>query len=77
MANKNNDLAHTKWMCKYHIGATCDLRSLFEVRTCAITSIRDIPTTKCLVSNERCEAVGQCGQVEVTSAQLLGRDAHG
>ena len=19
MANKNNDLAHTKWMCKYHI----------------------------------------------------------
>ena len=34
----------------------CDLRSLFEVRTCAITSIRDIPTTKCLVSNERCKA---------------------
>lgn len=19
MANKSNDLAHTKWMCKYHI----------------------------------------------------------
>ena len=19
MVNKNNDLAHTKWMCKYHI----------------------------------------------------------
>ena len=39
----------------------CDLWSLFEVRICAITSIRDIPTTKCLVSDERCEAVGQCG----------------
>ena len=22
MANKNNDLAHTKWMCKYHIAFT-------------------------------------------------------
>ena len=55
----------------------CDLRLLFEVRICAITFIRDIPTTKCLVSNERCEAVEQCGQVEVTSAQLLGIDAHG
>ena len=39
----------------------CDLRSLFEMRTCAITSIRDIPTAKCLVSDERYEAVGQCG----------------
>lgn len=19
MANKNNDLVHTKWMCKYHV----------------------------------------------------------
>ena len=37
----------------------CDLRSLLEVRACAITSIRDIPTTKCLVSDERYEAVGQ------------------
>ena len=36
----------------------CDLRSLLEVRACAITSIRDISTTKCLVSDERCEAVG-------------------
>ena len=43
------------------ISYRCDLRSLLEVRACAITSIRDIPTTKCLVSDERCEAVGQCG----------------
>ena len=43
------------------ISYRCDLWSLFEVRICAITSIRDIPTTKCLVSDERCEAVGQCG----------------
>ena len=54
----NNSLSHTKWNCKYHIGATCG-RCL--KCACAITSIRDIPTTKCLVSDERCEAVGQCG----------------
>ena len=55
----NQSTQHTRWNCTYHIG--CDLRSLFEVRFCAITSIRDIPTTKCLVSDERCEAVEQCG----------------
>lgn len=43
----NNSLAHT------------NMRPLFEVRKCAITSIRDIPTTKCPVSNERYEAVEQ------------------
>lgn len=59
------------------VSSGCDLRSLFEVRKRAITSIRDIPTTKCLVSNERCEAVGQCRQVEVTSTHLLGIEAHG
>ena len=40
----------------------CDLRSLLEVRACAITSIRDISTTKCLVSDERCEAVDNAGK---------------
>ena len=30
---------------------------MLEVRACAITSIRDISTTKCLVSDERCEDV--------------------
>ena len=71
----NNSLAHTKWECKYHIGATW--RSLFEMRFNAIISIRDIPTTKCPVSDERCEAVGQSGQAVSTSAQLPGMDAQG
>jgi len=43
----------------------------------AIISIRDIPTTKCPVSDERCEAVGQSRQVVSTSAQLPGMDAQG
>ena len=71
----NNSLSHTKWNCKYHIGATW--RSLFEMRFNAIISIRDIPTTKCPVSDERCEAVGQSRQVVSTSAQLPGMDAQG
>lgn len=77
--NPNTVMRAYKIVCNEEliVSYRCDLRSLFEMRTCAITSIRDIPTTKCLVSNERCEAVGQCRQVEVTSAQLLGIDAHG
>ena len=55
----NKSLSHTT--LEMPVSYRCDLRSLLEVRACAITSIRDIPTTKCLVSDERCEAVGQCG----------------
>ena len=30
MANKTNDLAHTKWMCKYHIVFTLDCQHFFR-----------------------------------------------
>ncbi len=53
-----NSLAHTKWECKYHIGATCG-RCLKCAH--ALSPPFVIFTTKCLVSDERCEAVGQCG----------------
>lgn len=71
----NNSLAHTKWDCKYHLGATCG-RCLKCASALSLPFVIFLPRN-CLVSNERCEAVGQCRQVEVTSTHLLGIEAHG
>ena len=41
MAKKNNDLAHTKWMCKYHIVFTPKYRRKIIYNQLK-TDIRDI-----------------------------------
>ena len=46
MANKNNDLAHTKWMCKYHIVFTPKYRRKIIYNQLK-TDIRDILKQLC------------------------------
>lgn len=46
MANKNNDLAHTKWMCKYHIVFTPKYRRKVIYNQLK-TDIRDILKQLC------------------------------
>lgn len=46
MANKTNDLAHTKWMCKYHIVFTPKYRRKVIYNKCK-TDIRDILKDLC------------------------------
>jgi len=42
MANKSNDLAHTKWMCKYHIVFTPKYRRKIIYNQLIKEDIRDI-----------------------------------
>ena len=42
MANKSNDLAHTKWMCKYHIVFTPKYRRKIIYSQLIKEDIRDI-----------------------------------
>ncbi len=42
MANKFNDLAHTKWMCKYHIVFTPKYRRKIIYNQLIKEDIRDI-----------------------------------
>ena len=46
MANKNNDLAHTKWMCKYHIVFTPKYRRKIIYNQLKV-DIRDILKQLC------------------------------
>ena len=47
MANKNNDLAHTKWMCKYHIVFTPKYKRKIIYNQLKV-DIRDILKQLCL-----------------------------
>ena len=42
MANKSNDLAHTKWMCKYHIVFTPKYRRKIIYNQLIKEDIRDM-----------------------------------
>ena len=42
MANKSNDLAHTKWMCKYHIVFTPKYRRKIIYNQLIKEDVRDI-----------------------------------
>ena len=59
MANKSNDLAHTKWMCKYHIVFTPKYRRKIIYNQLK-EDIRDILKQLCAYStqDERVEFYG-------------------
>ena len=75
MANKNYDLAHTKWMCKYHIVFTPKYRRKVIYNQLK-ADIRDILKQLCSYKGTVTALVGPSGSGKSTISKLIaGYDA--